>query len=126
RRVAQHLCSEIGDVSALLDKLIARFRKQLAAAPIAAVLSRSFYGRPENLGLDYTGKTELAVYRERAFATRDGDAILAGNIDRLVVVSRDGRPIAADVLDFKTDKIAPGEKTALAAKAAFYRPQLAA
>ena len=72
------------------------------------------------------GRTALnsLVHRERAFAIRNGDQLLSGSIDRLVVITRGGEPIAAEVIDFKTDELAAGDSAALATKVAFYRPQL--
>ena len=52
---------------------------------------------------------------------RDGDTILRGTIDRLVVLYDDDRPVAADVLDFKTD-----QPSVIADRVAEYRPQLEA
>jgi ATP-dependent exoDNAse (exonuclease V) beta subunit len=131
RQVAASLWGKIGDLSPQLDALIARFRQQLASGPIAAVLSRSFYKSPENLGLQKiktsgwpTGPIELTAQRERSFAIRDSDKILSGSIDRLVIIKSRGKVVAADVLDFKTDELPAGDKATLAAKLAFYRPQL--
>jgi ATP-dependent exoDNAse (exonuclease V) beta subunit len=129
RQIAQSVRSEIGDVSGQLDRLISLFRKQLAAKSVAAVLSRDFYAAPANLGLDLlasrwsASRVELQVHREHPFAIRHGDNLLAGNIDRLVVIRNGGRAIAADILDFKTDDISPHDATAIADKVAFYRPQ---
>jgi ATP-dependent exoDNAse (exonuclease V) beta subunit len=106
-------------------------REQLAAQPIAAVLSRKFYERPANLGFADPAvaswkpdEIELEVQRERQFAVRCGDEILSGSIDRLVLIRRGGQVIAADVLDYKTDAVAPGYQSLLADKTAFYAPQL--
>ncbi len=108
-----------------------RLREQLAAKPIAAMLSRKFYDKPANLNLAdpsaaswKPGEIELEVQRERSFAVRSGDEILSGSIDRLVLIRRGGNVIAADVLDYKTDAIAPGNQSLLAEKTAFYGPQL--
>jgi ATP-dependent exoDNAse (exonuclease V) beta subunit len=43
--------------------------------------------------------------REVPFCCNTGDDLLNGIIDRLVILERDGRPIAAEVIDFKTDQI---------------------
>ena len=51
---------------------------------------------------------------------------MTGSIDRLVIVKSGGQPIAADVIDFKTDEIPPGDARALADKVEFYQPQLEA
>ncbi len=66
------------------------------------------------------------VRRERAFVLREDDAILSGSIDRLVVLYDGDRPVGADVLDFKTDVLPPGDAAALAVRIEYYRPQLAA
>jgi ATP-dependent exoDNAse (exonuclease V) beta subunit len=42
----------------------------------------------------------------------------------MVLVRRGTQVIAADVLDYKTDAIAPGNRALLAEKTAFYTPQL--
>jgi len=117
-QVERRLRSEIGEVSDWLDKLSHRFLQQLAAPQVAAVLSRAFYNKSRPDG------AELVVYRERPFAIRHGDELLSGSIDRFVVMIRGGEPIAADVIDFKTDELPSRDSAALADKIAFYRPQL--
>jgi ATP-dependent exoDNAse (exonuclease V) beta subunit len=114
-----------------LSSSLATLRDQVAARSIAAVLSRKFYDQPANLSLPdpsaaawKPGEIELEVQRERPFAVRSGDEILTGSIDRLVLVRRGNQVIAADVLDYKTDAIAPGNRALLAEKTAFYTPQL--
>jgi len=72
------------------------------------------------------GQPVWRVFRELPFAVREEDMLLSGRIDRLVVLHDGDRPVAADLLDFKTDAISPGDSAALEARTAFYRPQLAA
>ncbi len=48
------------------------------------------------------------MYCERSFAVRDGDAILRGTFDRLVVHHDGDFAVGADVLDYKTDDV-PGD-----------------
>lgn len=48
---------------------------------------------------------QLVLEREVPFCCNNGDDLLNGIIDRLVILERDGRPIAAEVIDFKTDQI---------------------
>src|SRR5262249_47225874 len=84
---------------------------------------------PTNLGLPlkkWPGPTELSVHREHPFAIRTSDHILTGAIDRLVIIQHNHHPIAADILDFKTDEIPPSDKKALAERIEFYRPQMEA
>lgn len=64
-------------------------------------------------------RARCRVYRERPFALRDGNTILSGAIDRLVVFEG-----GAEIIDFKTDTVAADDPAALAAKVEFYRPQL--
>jgi ATP-dependent helicase/nuclease subunit A len=131
RQIATRLRSEIGDVSKQLDAHIARFRQQLAAPPISAVLSPQYYESPANLGLTGFkskawpgGPPELTVHREKPFAIRTGDELLTGSIDRLVVIKAGGQIVAADVIDFKTDELPVGDAAALQQKVEFYRPQI--
>jgi ATP-dependent exoDNAse (exonuclease V) beta subunit len=133
RRIAARLRSEIGDVAEKIDEHIERFKRQLAARSVAAALSQSFYDSPANLGLAAlasktwpAGRSELTVQRELAFATRNGEGLLVGSIDRLVVINRGGKPVAADIIDYKTDEIAASNAASLADKVAFYRPQIEA
>jgi ATP-dependent helicase/nuclease subunit A len=72
------------------------------------------------------GAKTLTVHREWRFAVRSGDELVAGAVDRLVVLRRDGQPLACDVVDFKTDAIPAGNPSALEAKVEYYAPQLEA
>jgi ATP-dependent exoDNAse (exonuclease V) beta subunit len=67
-------------------------------------------------------QTRSEVQRERSFVLVDGDAILRGSIDRLVLSWRGDELIGADVIDFKTDHV-PNDK-AIDDSVEFYRPQL--
>jgi hypothetical protein len=73
----------------------------------------------------FAGAT-LKVENERPIAVRDGDRLLVGNIDRLVTIYDGDHPIAADIVEFKTDAVAPDDKTAVPNKVDFYRPQISA
>jgi len=59
---------------------------------IAAALQRDAYDT-----------ADLTVERERRFAVMDGESLLTGAIDRMVLGRRDGQMTFIDVLDFKTD-----------------------
>jgi ATP-dependent exoDNAse (exonuclease V) beta subunit len=131
REIAARLHPQIGALVDNLDLPIANFRRWLAATPIASVLSRSFYDNPKNLGLAplkssawKSGDIQLEVLREHPFAIRDGDQLLTGAIDRLVLIRRQEKLLAADLLDFKTDDLTASDATALAARTAFYQPQI--
>ena len=133
RQIAAQLRPEIGPLTDNLDLPLANFRRWLAAPGIAKVLSRSYYDGPNNLGLASLkpaawkpGEITLEVLREHPFAIKDGDQILSGAIDRLVLIKRSGQLLAADILDFKTDELPASDAAALATRTDFYRPQLEA
>jgi ATP-dependent exoDNAse (exonuclease V) beta subunit len=100
RAIAARVCPELD--SDAVEAQIARFRGWLEAPALRALLHRA------------PGAT---VEREARFLHRDGDRLMEGAIDRLVLVREGGRVVAASVVDFKTDT--PD-------RAALYRPQLAA
>ena len=112
RSVAARLVSDIGPVAANLADPLAAFRRILSQAAVRRVLSRP------------AGAAEREVLREHPFAIRDGDVLLSGSIDRLVLLRRGEKVVAADVVDYKTDAIA--DDAVLADKVEFYRPQLEA
>lgn len=98
------------------------FRAALGRPGLRARLSRSAYP---------SEGVEVRVRREWPLAVRmnlpDGPALLSGFVDRVVIVERAGRAVSADVLDFKTDAVDPGEDArAFAARVEHYRPQVAA
>jgi ATP-dependent exoDNAse (exonuclease V) beta subunit len=131
REIAARLRATSGISDDKIDGHIARFRQQLAAKPIAELLSQSFYQSPANLGLEQKSwpspTSQITPFRERAFALhQDQEKLLTGSIDRLVVISSNNNPIAADVIDFKTDDITASQKSLLAEKIEFYRPQMEA
>lgn len=133
RAVAQRLAAEIGELARQLDGPLASFGKMLQVPDVKHVLSRSYYRAAEALGLaggassDWPARApDLEVLREYPFVVREGDELLSGNIDRLVLVRGGGKLLAADVIDYKTDAIPLGNDAALSDKVEFYRPQLAA
>lgn len=116
-----------------LTGLLAEFRRSLAQPAIRAVLSRATFERPPSSGQATpvhagpgTTRPEWQVSRECPFAVRDGEAILSGQMDRLVVLRDGGRTVGADVVDFKTDAVSADDPAALAARVQWYRPQLEA
>jgi ATP-dependent exoDNAse (exonuclease V) beta subunit len=100
--------------------LLAEFRRALAVPAIAEALCKASY---QQSGLT---APQWRLLREWPFALRDGDAILSGTFDRLVVRYERAEPRAADVLDFKTDAIRNDDPTAIQVRSDFYRPQLEA
>jgi ATP-dependent helicase/nuclease subunit A len=117
------LAPALGFTADAAADLLTEFRR-LLAGDTAAALSRSQYAsRPADT---------LTVRREWAFIVHDVDpetsraSLLSGQFDRVVIGIRDGRPAWADIIDFKTDRLSPGDEQALAARIAMYRPQIRA
>ena len=108
RRIAEKLGPR-----ADLDDLLRQFHEMLDQPAIADALRRATYHQPaagDATSAVHAGP-EVAdprweVLRERRFAMRDGESILTGSIDRLVVLYNGPAAIGADVLDYKTDALA--------------------
>lgn len=82
--------------------------------------------RPELRQEIEQNSVRIHVRNECPFTVRSApDELLNGCIDRLVVFERDGEPVAADVIDFKTDDVSQGPE-ALKERAESYFPQMAA
>lgn len=67
---------------------------------------------------------QLEVRREQPLLVWQGDGFLSGSMDRLVLLTHGGKPVAAEIVDYKTDFV-EGE-AATEVRAEFYRPQLQA
>ena len=96
---------------------------RLAVPEIRSALTRAEVRR--EVAAEHPG-AELRVERELPFYRRQGDALVEGIIDRLVLVIREGKPVAAHVLDYKTDAVPPGNLGRLEERTALYAPQLRA
>ena len=66
----------------------------------------------------------IEVSTERRFAVRQEDQVLSGSIDRLVVLYDGENPVAADVIDFKTDTVDAKDSSSVDRVVEKYRPQL--
>ncbi len=109
------------------------FQQALARPAIRALLTRATYQQPAHTAADGAvhlrpglAQPRWKVWRERPFALREGDTILHGTIDRLVVLYDGDRPVAADLVDYKTDQVSVDEPNEIEARVAHYRPQLVA
>ncbi len=129
RAAAGPLVSRGLDVS----DLIGQFRRALSRPAVRASLTRATYEEPPRAGAaarihasPKLRQPEWEVSRECPFALREGDALLSGKMDRLVVLRDGGRAVGADVLDFKTDAVQANDPAALEARVEWYRPQLEA
>lgn len=110
RRVAP--ASGSAEVDARADWLV----EQVEAPAIRRALARD----------RYPASAHVVVENELPFIRRDGDALVEGIIDRLVLVRERGRVVRAEVLDYKTDAVEPSDDRALSDLAERYRPQLTA
>jgi ATP-dependent exoDNAse (exonuclease V) beta subunit len=117
REVAAEL-SDLALSRADIDQRLIEFQAMLDNPDMAACLRRSRYGA-------WTGATPN-VETERPIAVREGNRLLVGSIDRLVTIFRGSQPVAAEIMDFKTDALAGADERAVEAKVNFYRPQLSA
>lgn len=96
-------------------------RKRLGAPddPLHAIFDRSRWlqrWKNENV-------VDLDLWRERRFSIVFGRELMSGSFDRVVLgLDKNGRPIRAAILDFKTDRIANDEERETRAR--HYQPQL--
>lgn len=119
RRAADGLAAEIGPLSEQVPNLQADFLQTLSRPKVAALLKKA--------GANVPAGGTLHVEREFPFALRVGSDLVQGIIDRLVLTRVAGKVVAAHIIDFKTDTIAPpGDAAALQGRVDFYRPQVAA
>ncbi len=113
-----------------LSELIGQFRQMLQKPVVRGALTLATYqpggGEPDSAvhAMSSISQPRWQVWRERSFAVRDDDTIVRGEIDRLVVLLDGDRPIGADVLDFKTDRVDADNSEMLATRVEHYRPQL--
>jgi ATP-dependent exoDNAse (exonuclease V) beta subunit len=116
-----------------LDGLLANFRAWIQNPTINCVLRRSAYANPQQRGFpaalaSIVKRTMVPqkVEQERRFLVRDGDKFWNGSLDRIVWLGDGARSVAADLIDFKTDAIQPGDEKALGERKEHYRPQVEA
>ena len=111
RRIALNAGSGLGADE--VEELLAWLRDRLEQPEIRRVLSREAW--PEG----------AAVERELPFLLREGDALVEGVVDRLVLVrDGEGRTTGAEVLDYKTDAAGSDGPATIEKLVALYAPQL--
>ncbi|MEZ6126363.1 MAG: UvrD-helicase domain-containing protein [Planctomycetaceae bacterium] len=71
-----------------------------------------------------SGRAVLEVENERPFVLKRDGALVQGTIDRLVLAIADGRPVAADIIDFKTDRLTGEPREWVADRIQVYGSQL--
>ena len=64
------------------------------------------------------------VLTEVPFAVRLEGSIYQGRVDRVVLIREEGRLVGAEVLDFKTDQLSPGDEEGLRRAAEGYQGQM--
>lgn len=84
----------------------AMFRRTIADGAVRALLS--WAGTADRLGT-----RGLEVLRELPVATDERDGVVLGRIDRVVIAFEHGRPIRAEVIDFKTEAVDGPVETAV-------------
>lgn len=104
----QHLPSHVGGEH---DRLL--LVQWLTPPPIRRLFSRSHY--------EQKGFCFVQVLREHPFAVREGNILLSGKFDRLIVGKDQDGEVKAEIIDFKTDYFPPDQQEE---KIAYYSPQL--
>jgi ATP-dependent exoDNAse (exonuclease V) beta subunit len=121
--------NETAETAIRLDPLIEEFRNMLQRQGVRESLLQEFYRKtPRKLGLGHSITKEirsadlrLDVNIGRRFAIQEGATVVAGSMDRVVLIYDANQLVAADLVDFKTDVI-PSTQT-LNDRVEFYRPQ---
>jgi len=109
RAIAAEESPELGEAT----REIVAFEGWLAHPEIQRLLSRDAF------------PSGTEVERERPFLARDGERILRGIADRILrIPDPEGERLL--VLDWKSDRVDPADPESLAAKLAFYAPQVRA
>ncbi|MFM7059053.1 MAG: UvrD-helicase domain-containing protein [Planctomycetota bacterium] len=94
--------------TALLQRLLDEFLQSLKLPAVRRIFNRDLLGDSPLLSgwcdAVRAGRAEVVVDRERSFVRIHDGALIQGTIDRLVLVREGDRVVAADVVDFKTDR----------------------
>ncbi len=118
-QLVDHLMGVAGADRPKIKKAIASFHKAINKPHTAKLLRRAQYHSDLLDSYD-----QVDVLCERKFVARLDDAILSGIIDRLVLLRRGGKVVAADIIDFKTDRLPAKDSSDLRRVIDNYRPQL--
>ena len=102
-----------------IQQAISDFQEMLRLPQITKTLSAEQYQAFRG-----SGESRLEVRCEQPIAVTRGDELLSGFIDRLVIVYEGDRPVHADIIDYKTDRV--DDAQVLEQRVAYYRPQLKA
>ena len=112
----------------IINLLLPDFLKLLQREEIRKAFERRSAGHSSvfepHRSIVESGEATLKVERERTFVLMQNGELVQGTIDRLVLLVRHGRPLAADILDFKTDRLVGDRENWLESKRLHYGPQL--
>lgn len=123
----------VGVAKPLIQSTLKQFRKSLNSTSSQTILAQKKYNEYLlNLGLvsqlELNGDTQ--VRNEQRISVHRDSTLLNGSIDRLVTIRQKGQIVAADIIDYKTDRLVVSKTQsrdeALADKVSYYRPQLKA
>ncbi len=108
------------------DTVANDFSGLLAQPSVKQILGYSSYTDELNDWYQQAGGNYLrdvatvTVHNEQRIALSQPHQIMAGSINRLIIVSESGQPVAADIIDFKTDRVTDSKSTLVNN----YRPQV--
>lgn len=105
---------------------IAQYRRWLTLPGLIELLDEERFRKLSSPLAKDAQSLQIDVFNERTFALQHDEQLLTGSIDRLILWRRGKEVVAAEVIDYKTDTLAAGDRQALAEKVDFYRPQLQA
>lgn len=125
-RVLREIAARLATADLDIAATIGCFRTALSQPAIRSLLERSACAEQWRKLKAKHDPVRYEVRREWPFVVRDGDTILNGQIDRLVVALDGSRALAAEVIDFKSDRLPANDPRAVAARIDLYRPQLEA
>ncbi len=141
RETLVQIARQVGAANLDVEQMIKDFHLLLGARQISEVLSREYYDLVAQPAASATSPTpfsevflqrlggkrlRLDVRNEFPVATWEDNQILSGFVDRLVLLYEDDVVVGADIIDFKTDRIADHDQAALAQRLEHYRPQIEA
>jgi ATP-dependent exoDNAse (exonuclease V) beta subunit len=129
RRIAQqHDCAELP-----LQPQVDAFHLMLQHPAIAAVLQQASYQYPNGPMWNALGLADIPlaaphveVHNEQRLAVRHEGQLLTGFMDRLVLLFDGERPVAADIIDYKTDSVPKDDPHHVKKLVEHYRPQIEA
>ena len=124
----RRIAARLGITDNVASKAHQQFHRAIAAEAVQSILRRSSYMRDLRHRWTEFTHLDIDVRNEQRILVRRDHALLGGSVDRLVVVRREDAIVAADIIDFKTDRFGESDPrhSSLADRVAYYRPQMEA